>query len=77
MTMPEHLPPDIQAAIEAAQAADAHAHRTQVDNRKAMLRFAAILCRCTPWHDRAEVSPPQAGCPVHGTVMVTLDGEVL
>jgi len=48
----------------------------EIENRRQVVRFAAILCTCSPWHDR-ENPHPAAGCMVHGNVMVTLDGETL
>lgn len=76
--MPEHLPPDVQAAIAAAQDVHQRAHDAEIEQRRTVLHWGAILCGCRPWHDREQPGmPPQAGCVVHGSVMVTLDGEVL
>lgn len=64
----------LRAEMEAAQ------HRQmaeEVTQRQNMLAFAAIICRCRPWFSWDEQAPAAAGCPVHGNIMVTLDGRVL
>jgi hypothetical protein len=74
--LPEDMPPDIQAAIRAAQEAQAHAHELEVEQRLIVLSHAWLFCTCRPWPEPGNVTPPQTGCIVHGTVMVTLDGRV-
>jgi hypothetical protein len=75
------VPPDLMAAISAAQAAQAAqdvATRAQLDARRQVLAYAWLLCSCRPWFDAAQRDvPPQAGCIVHGSVMVTLEGDIL
>jgi hypothetical protein len=72
------VPPDLMAAISAAQAAQDGATRAQLDARRQVLDYAWLLCSCRPWFswEQRDV-PPQAGCVVHGSVMVTLEGDVL
>lgn len=46
--------------------------------RRTVLAWGAILCACRKrfdW-DHAD-TPPQANCQVHGSLMVTVQGEVL
>jgi hypothetical protein len=51
----------------------------EVAARRRLLRFAAIMCCCRMYYDREDNMPPQAGCPVHGAMMIPADGpgEVL
>lgn len=46
-----------------------------LDARKALVRFAAILCRCEPWYDYRDPAPAQSGCTIHTTIMFDRDGE--
>ena len=75
--VPENLPPDVQAAVQAAQQAHEYAHELEIEQRETLLRYAWLFCTCRVWPERGNVTPPQTGCVVHGSVMVTLGGRVL
>lgn len=79
--VPENLPPDVQAAVQAAQQAHEYAHELEIEQRETLLRYAWLFCTCRPWPSRADgkldTTPPQSGCAVHGSVMVTMGGRVL
>ena len=70
--------PGDPAAIFAAYAAyEAGITRLQVDAKRAAVRFAAVTCSCASRFDWAERMPPQAGCAVHGNIVITPGGEIL
>ena len=62
--------------MQQQQAGRLAAERIELDMRRSVLKFAAVLCDCRfpAWPVRGEVTPPQAGCMIHGGVMVSFDG---
>lgn len=69
--------PDPNLSHAAALAFEERASALEADARRAAIRFAAVTCSCVPrfsWDDR---TPPQAGCSVHGNLMITPGGEIL
>lgn len=62
------LSPDVKRYIEATG-------RAHLEERRLMLRFAPMLCRCRPWYDWRDPGPPQEDCYVHTTVMFDRRGE--
>jgi len=69
--------PDPNLSFAAALAFEERASALEADARRAAIRFAAVTCSCAArfsWDDR---TPPQAGCPVHGNLMITPDGTCL
>lgn len=69
--------PDITAAIAIAAAYEAGMSALQVDAKRAAVRFGALTCSCPAWFSWADREPPQAGCPLHGNILVTPEGLVL
>jgi hypothetical protein len=70
----------LKAAHEAHHELEHHVQLEQIAQRRAMLRWAPVICSCRPWpqlRGRRDTSPPQGECLIHGNVMVTLEGEVL
>ena len=61
--LPEGLSEDLRAYIMAQG-------RQEMTERRAMLKFASVMCSCRPWYDREDPHPPQAGCMVHSTVLI-------
>ena len=50
----------------------------QVAERRNMIRWGAVLCRCRKWYDRDGYGPPQADCPIHGVLALDpFTGEVI
>lgn len=48
-----------------------NAMHAEQDERHAQLSFfAAFLCDCRPWPVHGVTEPPQAGCVVHGQLMM-------
>ena len=43
--------------------------RTHLDERRAMIRFAPILCTCKPWYNWRDPEPAQLDCVVHTTIV--------
>ena len=80
---PEPGSPEAMQMAELQQEAEklSHAQAAQeVAARRRMLRFASLVCSCRPWpvlRGQRNPSPPQAGCTVHGQLIITIDGEVL
>lgn len=68
-----------------AMAEHAHAvgHRIaahEIEMRRLVLRFGAVLCDCPPYFAWDERRPPQAACAVHGTLVIAapeLGGQVI
>lgn len=73
----DHLHLVERQAREKALAFAREAERVTADGRQATMDYAWLLCRCRPWFSWDAQEPPQAGCEVHGTVMVTSDGRVI
>lgn len=76
-----NLPPELLKMFEKQQDKIRSEHieamaAAEVASRQLVLDYAWLLCKCRPWYDNSG-DPPQSGCQVHGTVMVTLDGRVL
>jgi hypothetical protein len=69
--------PDITVALAIAAAYEAGISQLQVDSKRAAVRFGALACSCPAWFDWAQREPPQAGCPLHGNIIVTAEGLVL
>jgi hypothetical protein len=70
----------MRIAQEAAEAFSQREQDEQIEQRRTMIHWAPVICSCRPWpelHSVRDPSPPQAGCLIHGNIMVTLDGEVL
>lgn len=61
------LPPDVKQYIKATR-------RASIEERENMLRFAPMLCRCSPWYDHDDPHPAQVDCVVHTTIMIDLKG---
>ena len=69
--------PDI-TAFAAYAVHEAAVSRLEADARRAAVRYAAVTCSCRAWFDWAERGvPPQAGCAVHGNIVITAEGLVL
>jgi hypothetical protein len=47
------------------------------EERKMQVRFAAVLCQCSPWYDHEDPGPAQYGCLIHTTIMFDRHGEWL
>lgn len=62
--------PPSSAEQEHAEALHEAMHREQDERHALMSHFAAVLCCCRPWPERGNTDPPQAGCPVHGNLMM-------
>jgi hypothetical protein len=77
--MPDQVPGDLDGALarvmEMARLQQ-QAEQAELAMRRNVLRWASVLCGCRwpDWPVRGDVSPPQAGCVVHGGVMVSFDG---
>lgn len=56
------LTPEVKRFIAATR-------RAHLEERQAMLRFAAMLCTCSPWYDWKNPEPAQLDCVVHTTIM--------
>lgn len=56
------LTPEIKRFIEASR-------RTHMDERQSLVRFAPMLCTCSPWYDWKNPEAPQLDCMVHTTIM--------
>jgi len=65
---------DLPMSPELKRFIDAN-RRASVEERQAMIRFAPMLCRCTPWYDHEDPGPPQSDCYVHTTIMFDMKGE--
>lgn len=61
------LTPDVKRFIDATR-------RAHMDERAMMLRFAPILCTCTPWYDYRNPEAAQVDCMVHTTIMFDEQG---
>lgn len=78
-------PLDYMAQLERRQEAERqireleHASfQLQEQHRVSLVEWAAVMCACRPWFDwNAGREPAAAGCPVHGSVVVTPDGRVI
>jgi hypothetical protein len=75
----DSLPPHIKAAIEAQQARAEEfskaAGKTMEENRRRQVRWASVLCNCSPWYRRDDPIPHD-GCLVHGGFWISDDGKV-
>lgn len=85
--MPDFIPPTAEQAAEQQkmmrQAAEQH-RMAQVQDaelgieaRRQLLRFAAVMCTCSPRY-AADDSAPYHGCVVHGQMMLHYEtGQVI
>ena len=64
------LSPDVRRYIDAAT-------RYSLEERRLMLRFAPVLCRCRTWYDWRYPGPPQEDCVIHTTIMFDRKGDWL
>lgn len=74
------LGPEDRAAAEHAHAVAHRIAAYEIEQRRQMLRFAAITCGCTRRYDRHNPRPPQLECAVHGTLVIAapeLGGQVI
>lgn len=62
------LRPEVKRLVDATR-------RAHLDERQLMLRFAPVLCTCTPWYNWRNPQAPQLDCMVHTTIMFDGDGE--
>lgn len=84
MQDPEDLPPEVKAQIERAEALQKKALAMEVEHRRQVLRFAAVMCTCLrpdgrffgPRPDDYSAYPSY-GCAVHGSQMITPDGRLI
>ena len=66
------------AAIAACAVHEAAVSRLEADARREAVRYAAVTCSCRAWFSWDERGvPPQAGCGVHGNLVITPQGEIL
>ena len=67
----------LQQAYQAMNQAKWHAEdmALEAEARRAVIRFAAIMCACEPWPHRDKPHPAQVGCLVHGSVSI-YEGEI-
>jgi hypothetical protein len=40
----------------------------QLEERRTVLRFAPVLCRCTRWYDHQYPQAPQQECALHSSI---------
>jgi hypothetical protein len=72
------VPPEYRAQLEQMEKFQKQAQETEIALRRQAVAHAWLLCGCRPYWDRARPgTPAQAECVIHGTTMVTLEGEVL
>ena len=50
-------------------------HDYQMEERKTMIRFAPMLCRCQPRYDWRFPAAPQEECVIHTTIAFDRNGE--
>jgi hypothetical protein len=78
--MREHSPfgdgnpnPDYAAAVKTLMD---RAERDEIASCQRVLDHSWLLCSCEPYFNRDDPGrPPQAACPVHGSVLVMLYGR--
>jgi hypothetical protein len=79
--MPHSMPSEIaemQKQLRAEQEALIDAMEAEeIAERERVLSYAWLICACRPWPEPGNRAPAQAGCPVHGNVMITRAGRVL
>ncbi len=56
------LSPEVRRFIQATR-------QTHLDERRALIRFAPLLCTCTRWYDWRHPEAPQVDCMVHTTII--------
>lgn len=64
------------AYIKAARELALREQTEGIAQRRVLRDWACLTCSCRVWFSR-DPAPPQAHCNVHGTVMVTFEGEVI
>lgn len=77
MPREEGLPPEIREMLKQRAAVIEAMQEAEIEQRRTVLAHAWLLCTCRPWPEPGCRTPPQDGCVVHGSVMITLDGRVL
>lgn len=75
--LPPHLREGIEAKIRAGKAFEAAITAHNERSHATMMRFAALFCSCKAWYSWTEPGAPQAGCPVHGQLVLRDDGTPL
>ena len=74
-------PPQMTAAeqkrlIEHIEAYNTAVGEAELAQRRVVTAHAWLFCTCRRWFDRARPDvPPQAGCQVHGSALVSPDGR--
>jgi hypothetical protein len=71
------MPAEIAEMMEQRRRVLAAMENAEIEERRRILRFSWLLCRCRPWPDRSTAEPPQAGCVVHGSIMIDVKGRVV